>query len=185
MDKVGPIARSARDCAIVYSYIKELDDQPKLINFDSGFKNLKIGFLEDLFKNDTSRFALNNNKILKELKSQYDLKTLTLPEYFPYSVFDVILRSEAGAFFDDFLLNNLDSSMVEQGERSRANSLRQSRLIPAVEYIQANRHRRFWLMRFNSLFKDFDIILSPSFGKNQLINHKPNRTPRRLFAKWS
>ena len=31
--------------------------------------------------------------------------------------------------------------MVEQGERSRANSLRQSRLIPAVEYIQANRHR--------------------------------------------
>ena len=169
MDKVGPIARSARDCAIVYSYIKELDDQPKLINFDSGFKNLKIGFLEDLFKNDTSRFALNNNKILKELKSQYDLKTLTLPENFPYSVFDVILRSEAGAFFDDFLLNNLDSSMVEQGERSRANSLRQSRLIPAVEYIQANRHRTVLVNEINSLFKDFDIILSPSFGKNQLL----------------
>ena len=57
MDKVGPIARSARDCAIVYSYIKELDDQPKLINFDSGFKNLKVGFLEDLFENDTSRLC--------------------------------------------------------------------------------------------------------------------------------
>ena len=141
MDKVGPIARSARDCAIVYSYIKELDDQPQLINFDSGFKGLKVGFLEDLFKNDTSRFALNNNKILKDLQSQYSLKTLSLPNNFPYSVFDIILRSEAGAFFDDFLLNNLDSSMVEQGERSRANSLRQSRLIPAVEYIQANRHR--------------------------------------------
>jgi len=169
MDKVGPIARSARDCAIVYSYIKELDDQPQLINFDSGFKNLKVGFLEDLFKNDSSRFALNNNKILKDLQSQYSLKTLSLPNNFPYSVFDIILRSEAGAFFDDFLLNNLDSSMVEQGERSRANSLRQSRLIPAVEYIQANRHREVLVNEIKSLFKDFDIILSPSFGKNQLL----------------
>ncbi len=169
MDKVGPIARSARDCAIVYSYIKELDDQPKLINFDSGFKNLKVGFLEDLFENDTSRFALNNNKNLKDLKSQYNLKTLTLPKKFPYSVFDIILRSEAGAFFDDFLLNNLDSLMVEQGERSRANSLRQSRLIPAVEYIQANRYREVLVNEINLLFKDFDIILSPSFGKNQLL----------------
>ena len=169
MDKVGPIARSARDCAIVYSYIKELDDQPQLINFDSGFKSLKVGFLEDLFKNDTSRFALNNNKILKDLQSQYSLKTLSLPNNFPYSVFDIILRSEAGAFFDDFLLNNLDSSMVEQGERSRANSLRQSRLIPAVEYIQANRHRELLVNEIKSLFKDFDIILSPSFGKNQLL----------------
>jgi len=169
MDKVGPIARSARDCAIVYSYIKELDDQPKLINFDSGFKNLKVGFLEDLFENDTSRFALNNNKNLKDLKSQYNLKTLNLPKKFPYSVFDIILRSEAGAFFDDFLLNNLDSLMVEQGERSRANSLRQSRLIPAVEYIQANRYREVLVNEINLLFKDFDIILSPSFGKNQLL----------------
>ena len=169
MDKVGPIARSARDCAIVYSYIKELDDQPQLINFDSGFKNLKVGFLEDLFINDTSRFALNNNKNLKDLKSQYNLKTLSLPKNFPYSVFDVILRSEAGAFFDDFLLNNLDSSMVEQGERSRANSLRQSRLIPAVEYIQANRYREVLVNEINLLFKDFDIILSPSFGKNQML----------------
>ena len=169
MDKVGPIARSARDCAIVYSYIKELEDQPQLINFDSGFKNLKVGFLEDLFINDTSRFSLNNNKNLKDLKSQYNLKTLSLPKNFPYSVFDVILRSEAGAFFDEFLLNNLDSSMVEQGERSRANSLRQSRLIPAVEYIQANRYREVLVNEINLLFKDFDIILSPSFGKNQLL----------------
>ena len=59
--------------------------------------------------------------------------------------------------------------MVEQGERSRANSLRQSRLIPAVEYIQANRYREVLVNEINLLFKDFDIILSPSFGKNQLL----------------
>ena len=169
MDKVGPICRSARDCAIVYNYIKETKPDASLINFDLQTKNLKIGYLSSLFKEDTSRYSNNNNKTLEIVKSKYDLEKLSLPHNFPYSVFDVILRSEAGAFFDDFLLKNLDSSMVEQGERSRANSLRQSRLIPAVEYIQANRHREVLVNDIRVLFKNFDIILSPSFGKNQIL----------------
>ena len=59
--------------------------------------------------------------------------------------------------------------MVEQGERSRANSLRQSKLIPAVEYIQANRHRKILIDETDELFKKYDLILSPSFGKNQML----------------
>ena len=59
--------------------------------------------------------------------------------------------------------------MVEQGERSRANSLRQSRLIPAVEYIQASRHRKLLIKDTEKTFNEYDIILSPSFGKNQLL----------------
>ena len=169
MDKVGPICRSARDCAIVYNYIKETKPDASLINFDLQTKNLKIGYLSSLFKEDTSRYSSNNNKTLEIVKLKYDLEKLSLPHNFPYSVFDIILRSEAGAFFDDFLLKNLDSSMVEQGERSRANSLRQSRLIPAVEYIQANRHREVLVNDIKVLFKNFDVILSPSFGKNQIL----------------
>ena len=125
--------------------------------------------MSSLFKEDTSRYSSNNNKTLERVKLKYDLEKLSLPLNFPYSVFDVILRSEAGAFFDDFLLKNLDSSMVEQGEKSRANSLRQSRLIPAVEYIQANRHREVLINDIKVLFKNFDVILSPSFGKNQIL----------------
>ena len=169
MDKVGPICRSARDCAIVYNYIKETKPDASLINFDLQTKNLKIGYLSSLFKEDTSRYSSNNNKTLERVKLKYDLEKLSLPLNFPYSVFDVILRSEAGAFFDDFLLKNLDSSMAEQGEKSRANSLRQSRLIPAVEYIQANRHREVLINDIKVLFKNFDVILSPSFGKNQIL----------------
>ena len=169
MDKVGPICRSARDCAIVYNHIKETEPDASLINFDLQTKNLKIGYLSSLFKEDTSRYSKNNNKTLETIKLKYDLEELSLPNNFPYSVFDIILRSEAGAFFDEFLLKNLDSSMVEQGESSRANSLRQSRLIPAVEYIQANRHREVLVNDIKVLFKNFDVILSPSFGKNQLL----------------
>ena len=66
-------------------------------------------------------------------------------------------------------MDNLDSEMVLQDEKSRANSIRQSRLIPAVEYIQASRFRTKLISEVDSLFKNYDVILSPSFGKNQLL----------------
>ena len=171
MDKVGPIARSAKDCAIIFNEIqktkglKEVKQEFKKIN-----KNLKVAYLKDLFLNDTSRFAQNNNNSLRLIKNKIsDIIPISLPKNYPFEVFDIILRAEAGAFFDDFLRSNRDSLMVEQGKRSRANSLRQARLIPAVEYIQANRHRRNLTNEVNLLFENYDIIISPSFGENQLL----------------
>ena len=171
MDKVGPITRTAKGSAIVFNAIKNVGDkkEKKEIKFDEKFKKLKIGFLEELFLNDTSRYSKNNNISLGLLRKDYTLEKVSLPFDYPYSVFDIILRSEAGAFFDDFLLNNLDSNMVQQGEKSRANSLRQSRLIPAVEYIQANRHRSNLISEFNSIIEDYDVIISPTFGKSQML----------------
>jgi Asp-tRNA(Asn)/Glu-tRNA(Gln) amidotransferase A subunit family amidase len=85
------------------------------------------------------------------------------------SVFDIILRAEAGAFFDELILSGRDSLMVEQNKNSRANSLRQSRFIPAVEYLQANRHRRLLIEEFHNLIKDFDVIISPTSGGRQML----------------
>ena len=171
MDKVGPITRTAKGSAIVFNTIRNIGEkkEKKEIIFDKKLKKIRIGFLEELFLNDTSRYSENNNITLSLLKEDYALEKVSLPIDYPYSVFDIILRSEAGAFFDEFLLNNLDSNMVQQGERSRANSLRQSRLIPAVEYIQANRHRSNLISEFNSIINDYDVIISPTFGKNQML----------------
>ena len=171
MDKVGPITRTAKGSAIVFNTIRNTGEkkEKKEIIFDKKLKKIRIGFLEELFLSDTSRYSENNNITLSLLKEDYTLEKVSLPIDYPYSVFDIILRSEAGAFFDEFLLNNLDSNMVQQGERSRANSLRQSRLIPAVEYIQANRHRSNLISEFNSIINDYDVIISPTFGKNQML----------------
>ena len=171
MDKVGPITRTAKGSAIVFNTIRNKGDkkEKKEIIFNKKLKKIKIGFLEELFLNDTSRYSENNNITLNSLKEEYTLEKVSLPIDYPFSVFDIILRSEAGAFFDEFLLNNLDSSMVQQGERSRAHSLRHSRLIPAVEYIQANRHRSNLISEFNSIINDYDVIISPTFGKNQML----------------
>jgi Asp-tRNA(Asn)/Glu-tRNA(Gln) amidotransferase A subunit family amidase len=97
-----------------------------------------------------------------------NLIAIELPEDFPFEAFDIILRSEAGAFFDELILSGRDSLMVEQHQRSRANSLRQSRFIPAVEYLQANRHRRLLIDDMHARIKDFDMVISPTSGSRQL-----------------
>ncbi|APQ16977.1 amidase [Maribacter hydrothermalis] len=177
MDKVGPMARSAEDCAIVYSIITGKDpkdgmttDYPDGFEPSKDYKSLRIGYLKKDIDKDTSLSKDNLEKALKTFKEMgLTLNEVELPEDVPYSSFDVILRAEAGAFFDDMVRAEEVDKMVEQDQRSRANSLRQARFIPAVEYLQANRHRQVLIEKMQTIMKDYDVLISPTFGNRQLI----------------
>jgi len=177
MDKVGPICRSAEDCAIVFNVIRGQDDldvttQNVGFSFDSNFPftELKVAFLEKEIEEDTSSMKSNVMLALKLLDSLgVDGSSMALPTNYPFDGFDVILRSEAGAMFEEMVRSGKVDMMVQQSKRSRANSLRQARFIPAVEYLQANRFRRLLIEEINTLFNDFDVIVSPTFGGKQLV----------------
>ena len=142
MDKVGPMARSAEDCAIVYSIITGKDlkdgtttDYPDGFEPKKDYKSLRVAYLKKDIEKDTSLSKANLEKALETFKKMgITLNEVELPEDVPYSSFDVILRAEAGAFFDDLVRSRNVDKMVEQDQSSRANSLRQARFIPAVEY---------------------------------------------------
>lgn len=177
MDKVGPMARSAEDCAIVYSVIAGKDPQdPTTTNYPDGFEpkkdisKLRVAYLKKDIEKDTSLSKPNLEKALETFKKMgLRLTEVELPEDMPYSSFDIILRAEAGAFFDDLVRSGNVDQMVEQDQSSRANSLRQARFIPAVEYLQANRHRQVLIEKMEALMTDYDIVISPTFGNRQLI----------------
>ncbi|MDX5478440.1 MAG: amidase [Cyclobacteriaceae bacterium] len=177
MDKVGPICRNATDCAIVYDYIRGQDGLDKSVkhvafNYLEGtdIKKLKVAFFQDLFEKDTSAISIHHQRTLEEFKALgIRPEKVTLPENFPFSVFDIILRAESGAFFDQLVLSGAVDEMVEQHKGSRANSLRQSRFIPAVEYLQANRHRSKLIEEFHHMIKDYDVIISPTFAGRQML----------------
>ena len=177
MDKVGPICRNASDCAIVYDYIRGQDGMDRSVQ-NAGFdylekpniRALKVGYFYSQFESDTSQNHIHNKRTLAEFKKMGIIpEKVALPEKYPFGVFDIILRAESGAFFDELILSGRDSLMVEQDKNSRANSLRQSRFIPAVEYIQANRHRRMLIEEMHALIKDYDVIISPTFGGRQML----------------
>ncbi len=177
MDKIGPLCRSGEDCAIVFDAIRREDSRdPTLIAAPFEYQgsvdwsSLKIGYLEDQFEKDTTDNSANNDTTLVILrKLGAELIPVQTPEGVPYDVFDIILRSEAGAFFDELVRTKGDGSMVQQTERSRANSLRQSRFIPAVEYLQANRHRRVLIEKMDDIFDEVDVLVSPTYGGRQLV----------------
>ena len=177
MDKVGPMARSAEDCAIVYSIITGKDlkdgtttDYPDGFEPKKDYKSLRVAYLKKDIEKDTSLSKANLEKALETFKKMgITLNEVELPEDVPYSSFDVILRAEAGAFFDDLVRSRNVDKMVEQDQGSRANSLRQARFIPAVEYLQANRHRQVLIEKMEGIMKNYDILISPTFGNRQLI----------------
>jgi len=177
MDKVGPMCRSAEDCAIVFAAIHGTDGKDKTVR-DAAFNyqdnvdlsKLKIGYLKEHFEKDSTAIEKNNKLALNTLKQMgASLEAVSFPKNFPYQVFDIILRAEAGAFFDDLVRSKGVDKMVQQDYRSRANSLRQARFIPAVEYLQANRHRKVLIEEMHKIFKQYDVIISPTFGGRQLL----------------
>lgn len=177
MDKIGPMARSAEDCAIVYSVITGKDakdgttsNYPDGFEPQKNFKSLRVAYLKKDIEKDTSLSKANLDSAIETFKKMgLTLTEVELPTDIPYKSFDVILRAEAGAFFDDMVRSGDVDKMVEQDQSSRANSLRQARFIPAVEYLQANRHRQVLIEKMEKIMKEYDVLISPTFGNKQLV----------------
>jgi Asp-tRNA(Asn)/Glu-tRNA(Gln) amidotransferase A subunit family amidase len=175
MDKIGPICRSALDCAIVLNVIRGTDPMDPATR-DPGFafspiktfKGMKIGYLKSLFSGKTST-AQSDSLTLEVFRSLgADLQPVVLPEQFPTNAMRIILTAEAAAAFDDLTRLNRDSLLNAQNDYDWPNTFRTARLIPAVEYIQASRLREQLIIETNKIMSGFDLIITPSFNGNQL-----------------
>lgn len=176
LDKVGPICRTAQDCALVLNAIKGRDEKDRS-TIDAGFvydadldlKTLRVGFLEEEFSKETGKWGENANQALATFRSMgIEPEPMTLPGGASvYALMSTIIRAEAGAAFDDLVLSNQDDDLARQTRWSRANSLRQARFIPAVEYIQANRYRDQLINEMKAVFDRYDAVIVPTNTGNQ------------------
>jgi len=179
MDKIGPICRTAEDCAIVFNAIYGPDGEDLSV-FDQPFgwdpsvdiKTIRIGYLKALFDEDEKEGRNKNDKaVLDTFKALgVTLKPVDLPD-FPVNALSFILNAEAAAAFDELTLSGRDDLMVRQIRNAWPNAFRQARLVPAVEYIKANRFRTLVLQKMMQLFKDkeIDVYISPTFGGGNLL----------------
>lgn len=178
MDKIGPMARSVADCALVFDAIYGPDnrdlhvvDHPFAWRSGAGLKGLRIGFLEQAFADQESPFRdqdMATLNVLRELGAE--LIPIALPDY-PIHALNFILQAEAAAAFDDLTRSDRDDLMARQEQQAWPNVLRQARLIPAVEYIQANRVRALLMAAMNEMLREVDVYVAPSFSDNLLITN--------------
>ena len=174
MDKIGPMSRSTLDNAIVLSVINGIDIKDKStiassFNYDASknVKELKIGYISEMFEGEGLD---NDRKVLEDLRNLgLELQPIQLSTSIPPSSIRFILIVEAAAAFDDLIRSNRDDLLVAQHKNAWPNMLRSARFIPAVEYINANRHRSILIEEMHTLFQEYDVIISPSFVGNQLL----------------
>ncbi|MBD8488928.1 amidase [Echinicola sp. CAU 1574] len=176
MDKIGPISRSALDNGIVLSVINGVDKKDKSTipaafnyNVDKSAKELKIGYFSEFFKTKKPNRD-NENEVLDVLRAQgFQLKSIALETQLDVNSMILMLMAEGAAAFDSLTRSGDDDLLVAQHKNAWPNLFRAARFIPAVEYIQASRFRAQLIEEMHALFKDYDVIITPSFGGNQLL----------------
>jgi len=177
MDKIGPICRSADDCALVFDVIRGPDGIDRTVvdkafnyNFNTDIKNLKIAYLKNEFRGDYENQANDLEVLTVFNRMGVELIPVEMEfEGIPISSLRIILNAEAAAAFDELTRSGLDSTLTAQEEWSWPNTFRSARFIPAVEYIQANRHRTVLMEEMEKLMRDYDVVITPSFRGDQLL----------------
>ncbi len=176
MDKVGPMARSALDCALVFDAIRGVDGlDASLVDAEFYYEqqldvaSLRIGYVPDFFEGGREGNAFDR-RVLEDLKSMgLNPEPLEWDIPLPVNALRIILNAEAAAAFDDLTLSGRDTLLVNQGSNAWPNLFRSARMIPAVEYINANRIRHVLIEEMAQLMTDFDVLVMPSYGGNQLL----------------
>ena len=173
LDKVGPICRTASDAAIVFNYIHGTDGKDgsavnRAFNYSTkkDIKKLKIGYAKNYFDKikDTSNNDLKALEVFK--KMGVDLIPVDFPDsgVYQFNIMDVIIGAECAAQFDEMTRNNIDDLLTRQTKNDWPNQFRTARFVPAVEYINAQRHRYTLMQKVNQLINQYDAIICPSRG---------------------
>jgi Asp-tRNA(Asn)/Glu-tRNA(Gln) amidotransferase A subunit family amidase len=128
--------------------------------------NLRVGY-DPLFFSDQEKHTLNR-EVLENLKTiGVQLKEIKLPSRDAEPLM-LQLLIEAAAAFEELTLSNRDDELRRQVDKAWPNSFRQARLVPAVEYIQADRLRRLFMQDMHNLFQEVDVIIGDNFGGGML-----------------
>jgi len=175
MDKVGPICRYSEDCALVLETIRGRDGKDEAV-IDAAFgwnarrdpMSLRVGYDVAAFEEESDDNALDQAALATLRGMGYDLVPVTLPDL-PVGDMLFILEAEAAAAFDTLTRTNQDDLLVRQIEEAWPNVFRAAQLIPAVEYIQANRVRSILMRRYQESLADVDVYVHPTYGGNTLL----------------
>ncbi|MBC7889246.1 MAG: amidase [Ferruginibacter sp.] len=176
LDKAGPICRSAEDAAVVFYYLKGTDGKDasavnRSFNYTgkANFKKLRIGYAANYFK-DVPTNGLQWKVIETYKNLGADVVAVDFPDslIYPVNLIGPILSAESAAAFDELTRSNRDDLIRRQDKNFWPNGFRVSRTIPAVEYINANRHRSALIEAMHAFMKNYDVLIVPSFAGSQL-----------------
>jgi len=204
MDKIGPLCRTAEDCAVVLHAIQGPDGRDNSViavpfAWDAlrDVRKLRVGYLKTDVEREIPEDPKNPDRVrrMKESRAfnRASLETLRGLGVSPVPVelpkmgsgpMDFLLTTEAAAAFDDLVRSDKLDLMSADPERSAwVGSFRLHEFVPAVQYIQANRARYRLMEAYDEFFKEIDVLVGSALGPTNLTGHPEVALPQGFDSK--
>jgi Asp-tRNA(Asn)/Glu-tRNA(Gln) amidotransferase A subunit family amidase len=166
LDKTGPMCRSVEDCALVLNAIQGPDDHDLAVqdvpfNWDPNLdiRKLRVGYLKAAFSNtrQTPQVDANDAAALEKIRSMgFKLIEIGLPEHANVD-FSTIMYGEANAALRD----PIETEPKDLVRQDRVASQLSYRLLPATEYLNAQRVRTLIMQEMARTMSDVEVYLVP------------------------
>lgn len=165
-DKSGPMCRSVEDCALVLDVINGPDDYDLAVqdipfNWNAGadISKLRAGYLKGAFEDtrQTAQVNANDAAALQKIRGMgVNLIEVTMPEHSHIHFASIMFGEANAALHDPF--ETQPGELVRQDEVAAQNTYR---LLPATEYVNANRVRTILMREMARLMEDIDVYIVP------------------------
>lgn len=170
LDKIGPMCRCVEDCALVLNAIQGTDNLDLSVvdvpfNWDASLdiRKLRVGYLKAAFSDthQTPQVDANDTAALEKIRSlgvkltEFSLPDLANPDISP--LLTAIIYGEGNAALKD-PVETQPEQLVRQDRVSHQNSLR---LLPADEYLNANRVRTLLMQQMARVMENVDVYIVP------------------------
>ncbi len=176
MDKIGPMARSVDDLALIFNAIQGPDSHDATVQKASfryaplsSLTGVRVGYVKKAFDGKYGNHERDSVTLAVLRKLGAELVAIDLPAY-PVSAMTIILNAEGAASFDELTRSGRDTMLVRQVKNAWPNVFRTARLIPAVSYVQANRIRSKLIedMHRTLTRANVDVYISPTYAGGNL-----------------
>lgn len=171
LDKIGPMARSAEDCALVLQALSGSDaDDPGSSGkrfyyapqFATPLKDLRVGYnpadwSDGVAPETRSAFAAALD-VVRKLGVQ--IAEVKLPDY-PYGpMVSTIISSEMGSIFEELVASG---KVDELADKRQIAGIKVSQEVLAKDYLRAMRLRRLIQQDFSKMFYEkADVLIAPT-----------------------
>jgi len=166
LDKIGPMCRSVEDCALVLNAMQGPDERDLTVqdvpfNWDADLdiRKLRVGYLKAAFSDtrQTPQTEANDAAALEKIRSLgVKLIAVQLPEYSDLDI-GIIIYGEGNAALQD-PIETQPEKLVRQDRVANQHSLR---LLPAMDYLNAQRIRTLLMQGMARMMEDIDVYLVP------------------------
>lgn len=184
MDKIGPMARSAEDCALILQAIAGYDsndpsttDIPFRYSFTKWRRYpFRLGLLKTNYEQAANAQKAFDSVLELFKKRNYAMQDVQLPDH-PYNeAADLIITAEAASAFENLIRSPQLNELVD---KAQVHGLLAGMAVQAIDYLRAMRVRTIAIRDINRLFEQVDVLIAPTLLQGALpIDKNFNETWR-------